>query len=70
MAMLWVLNLSDGGATLLDIAERSGLPFALIARAAHRLEETDLLRRAVTGQSRDLPAPAVRSARLSGGDAV
>src|SRR5690606_41012582 len=34
MAMLWVLNLADGTHTLLDIAERAGLPFARIAEAA------------------------------------
>lgn len=33
MAVLWVLNLSDGNSNLLDIAERSGLPFPLIRRA-------------------------------------
>jgi aminopeptidase-like protein len=43
MAMLWVLNLSDGGHSLLDIAERSGLPFAAIAAAAGRLEAAELL---------------------------
>ncbi len=37
--MLWVLNQSDGGATLLDIAERSGLPFAEIRLVAERLRE-------------------------------
>ena len=26
-ALLWVLNQSDGGSTLLDIARRSGLPY-------------------------------------------
>ena len=31
MAMLWVLNQSDGGRSLLDVAERSGLPLALLA---------------------------------------
>ena len=30
MAMLWVLNLSDGQHSLLDIAERSGLPFEVV----------------------------------------
>lgn len=30
LAMLWVLNLSDGENSLLDIADRSGMPFALI----------------------------------------
>jgi hypothetical protein len=28
VALLWVLNLSDGSHSLLDIAERAGLPFA------------------------------------------
>jgi aminopeptidase-like protein len=44
MAMLWVLNLSDGGHTLLDIAERSGIRFELIHRAARALREHQLLR--------------------------
>jgi aminopeptidase-like protein len=44
MAMLWVLNLSDGQQTLLDIAERSGLPFAQIARAAAVLRDHGLLK--------------------------
>ena len=43
-ALLWVLNLSDGGRTLLDIAERSGLPFAAVRAAATALVEADLLR--------------------------
>jgi aminopeptidase-like protein len=43
MAMLWVLNQSDGTASLLDIAQRSGLPFASIREAAHRLQQHDLL---------------------------
>ena len=43
MAMLWVLNLSDGGHTLLDIAERGGLPFGLVSEAAAMLESHDLL---------------------------
>ena len=33
-ARLWVLNLSDGENSLLDIAERSKLPFSAIAEAA------------------------------------
>jgi aminopeptidase-like protein len=44
MAMLWLLNSSDGEHTLLDIAERSNLPFSLISNAADVLEEHDLLR--------------------------
>ncbi len=43
MAMLWVLNLSDGSFSLLDIAERSGLPFDMINNAAQMLLRHDLL---------------------------
>ena len=44
MAMLWILNLSDGTHSVLDIAERSGLPFAVIARTARLLKQHALLR--------------------------
>jgi aminopeptidase-like protein len=44
LAMLWVLNLSDGGHTLLDIAERSGLEFSVIQDAADALAQHDLLK--------------------------
>jgi len=43
MAMLWVLNLSDGVHSLLDIAERAGLPFGVIRRAAQLLQRSGLL---------------------------
>ncbi|HWB46967.1 MAG TPA: DUF4910 domain-containing protein, partial [Hyphomicrobiaceae bacterium] len=43
MAILWVLNLSDGTHALLDIAERAGLPFAAIHGAARRLLQHGLL---------------------------
>ena len=43
MALLWVLNLSDGSNTLLSMAERSGLSFAAIAEAAHLLRDRGLL---------------------------
>lgn len=43
LALLWVLNLSDGDHSLLDVAERSGLPFPVIARAAALLHDADLL---------------------------
>jgi len=46
MAILWVLNLSDGSSSLLDIAERSDLPFSLIHSAADALAQADLLREA------------------------
>ncbi len=42
-ARLWVLNFSDGEHSLLDIAERSGLPFAAIRDAAELLCENGLL---------------------------
>lgn len=45
MAMLWVLNLSDGGHTLLDIAERSDLPFEVVHAASQTLTSHNLLRR-------------------------
>ncbi|NUT12448.1 MAG: DUF4910 domain-containing protein, partial [Nonomuraea sp.] len=44
LAMLWVLNLSDGLHSLLDIAERSHLPFAAVADAAHALRNAGLLK--------------------------
>jgi aminopeptidase-like protein len=44
MSMLWVLNLSDGSRSLLDIAERSKLPFTDVRRAARALEAAGLLR--------------------------
>jgi aminopeptidase-like protein len=43
MAMLWVLNLSDGHHDLLDIAVRSGMPFDQISQAADALKEAGLL---------------------------
>lgn len=43
-ALLWVLNLSDGDRSLLDVAIRSGLPFRAIRRAADQLVAADLLR--------------------------
>jgi aminopeptidase-like protein len=45
MAILWTLNLADGDHTLLDIAERSGRPFAAICRAANALLAKGLLLR-------------------------
>ena len=44
LALLWVLNLSDGRNTLVDIAETSGLPYAQLRTAAQLLEEHELLR--------------------------
>jgi aminopeptidase-like protein len=46
LALLWVLNLSDGEQDLLGIAERSGLSFAAIREAADALLEAGLLEEA------------------------
>ena len=43
MAMLWVLNLADGGCSLLSMAERSGLSFKELASTAALLREHGLL---------------------------
>jgi aminopeptidase-like protein len=42
-ARLWVLNFSDGEHSLLDIAERSGMPFAALSDAAELLCQNGLL---------------------------
>ncbi len=44
LAMLWVLNLSDGNNSLLDIAERSSLQFEVIKYAADALRECGLVK--------------------------
>jgi aminopeptidase-like protein len=43
MAMLWILNLSDGTHSLLDIAERAHLPFSVVQRTAKILHGKGLL---------------------------
>lgn len=43
LAVFWVLNQCDGDASLLDITERSGLSFGLVARAASDLQAAGLL---------------------------
>ena len=45
LALLWVLNLSDGDNSVLDIAERSGLPFDQIRGAIEALIACGLLER-------------------------
>ena len=45
MALLWVLNLADGHHSLLDMAERAGVPFATIRAAAAALVAAELLER-------------------------
>ncbi len=48
-SLLWVLNLSDGSHTLLDIAKRARLPFGIVCGAAMALVEHGLLE--------ELPSP-------------
>ena len=43
LALLWVLNLCDGRASLLDVARRSGLPFPAVEEAAEALLAAALL---------------------------
>ena len=43
LARLWVLNQADGKHSLLDIAERAGMPFALIEQSARELAASGLL---------------------------
>ncbi len=43
IAMLWVLNQSDGETSLLHIAERAGIRFSVIQTAADLLRDHDLL---------------------------
>jgi aminopeptidase-like protein len=44
MALLWVLNMSDGRHSLLDVAERASIPFSTVRAAADALREANLLR--------------------------
>jgi len=55
LALLWVLNLSDGTHSLLDIAERAGIDFDVARRAAESLLACGLLARG------DAPRPLVRT---------
>jgi aminopeptidase-like protein len=43
LALLWVLNLSDGSHSLLDIAERANLTFSVVRKAADALRAAELL---------------------------
>ena len=44
LAALWVLNMSDGHHSLLDIATRAGMPFRIIKKAADALVDCGLLK--------------------------
>lgn len=52
-ARLWVLNLSDGLHSLLDIAERSGIPFPEIRSAAEILRQRGVLSEVGGGERKD-----------------
>ena len=43
-ALFWVLSLSDGDTSSLDIAKRSGLPFELINHVCRKLQAAELLK--------------------------
>jgi aminopeptidase-like protein len=71
MALLWVLNFSDGQHTLLDIAERAALPFSTIRGAANVLCDAGLLRlrdesKADRSTSDALSSAILESPRTSG----
>jgi aminopeptidase-like protein len=51
-ALFWVLSFSDGNHSLLDIAERARIPFAIVAGAARRLTEAGLLVPGAVGERR------------------
>jgi len=57
-ARLWVLNFSDSRHSLLDIAERSRLPFATILQAAELLHESGLLETVAEPEGQGTTAPA------------
>ncbi|HNP35733.1 MAG TPA: DUF4910 domain-containing protein [Woeseiaceae bacterium] len=50
LAMLWMLNQSNGQRSLLDIAQRSKLPWQVLDDAARMLEENQLLREVANGK--------------------
>lgn len=54
LAMLWVLNMSDGNHSLLDIARRSSLRFDLLCEAVRHLEEAELLKESSHGSNNEL----------------
>ena len=52
MALLWILNLSDGTYSLLDISKRANMKFDAIRYAASRLEESGLLAEVREGEDK------------------
>jgi aminopeptidase-like protein len=64
LSNLWVLNLTDGAHSILDIAERADLPFYVIADSARILAEHQLL---VRQSSSTNSSPAERSHSVTAG---
>jgi len=64
MAMLWVLNQSDGMHSLLDIAERACLPFAVVSRTAKLLQKHGLLAGATPAIVDPMPSGAAQSSLI------
>jgi len=62
-AMLWVLNQSDGAHSLLDIARKSGVPFATLCEAGGALEAVGLLAPARARSARRHPPRKKRHGR-------
>jgi aminopeptidase-like protein len=58
LALLWVLTLADGSHSLLDVAERSGLRFAQVQRAAELLRAHALLEPCAPGDRKEETACA------------
>ena len=52
MAIFWVLNLSDGKHSLLDIAEQAAMPFPIIKKAAEALRAHRLLKESPVEEDR------------------
>jgi aminopeptidase-like protein len=69
-AMLWVLNQSDGSASLLDIAQRSGMPFTDIRDAAQELTGAALLAPAPAGARTGRAKPRQARAKSRAGRAA
>jgi aminopeptidase-like protein len=49
-AILWLLNFSDGRLSLLEIADRAGMPFSLLRTAAELLLVHDLIEECAAGR--------------------
>jgi aminopeptidase-like protein len=59
LAMLWVLCLGDGEHTLLDVSDRSGIPFSQVRQAAELLTKHGLVRReSAPGRRETAAAPS------------